>query len=95
MYLGVSLEQAETKGRTKFWLMSAEKYVKAAVVNLEATLAKRDMRLPTSHYPMPENYHTSEGISNKINAQGFQSYQELIGELRWAVNMGRFNIFWK
>ena len=35
MYLKASLEQVETKGGTKCWSMSAKKYVKAAVVNLE------------------------------------------------------------
>ena len=41
MYLGASLEKAETKGGTKCWLMSAKKYFKDAVINLEAKLAKR------------------------------------------------------
>ena len=43
MYLGASLDQVKTKGRTKCWSMSAKTYVKAAIVNFEATLAKRDM----------------------------------------------------
>ena len=43
MYLRASLEQVETKGGTKFWSISDEKYVKDAVVNLEETLTKRDM----------------------------------------------------
>ena len=68
MYLGASLEQVKIKGRTKFWSISDEKYVKAAVVNLEAMLAKRYMQLPTSNSPMPTNYHPSEDFSNKINA---------------------------
>ena len=41
MYLGESLEKVETKGGTKCWLMSAKINFKAAVVNLEARLAKR------------------------------------------------------
>ena len=81
MYLGASLEQAETKDRTKCWSMSAKKYAKASVVNLEATLAKRDMQLPISHYPMLTNQHHSEYVSNELNARGVQSYQELIGEI--------------
>ena len=43
MYLGESLEQVETKGGTKCWLRSSKKHVKAAVVNLYETLAKREM----------------------------------------------------
>ena len=73
--------------------MSAKQYVKADVVNLEATLAKRDMRLPTSNYLMPTNYHPSEDVSNKLNAQVLQAYQEMINELRWSVEIGRVDIF--
>ena len=68
MYLGASLEQVKTKGGTKCWSISSKKYVKAAVGNLEATLAKRDMRLPTSHSIMLKNYHPSEDVSNELNA---------------------------
>ena len=70
-----------------------QKIFKAAVVNLESTLAKRDMQLPTSHSRMPKNYHPSEDVSNKLNTRGVQAHQELIGELRWAVKIGRVSIF--
>ena len=75
MYLVASLEKSETKNGTKCCLMSTRKYVKAAVVNLEATLTKRDMQLPTSHSPMPKKYHPSQDFSNKLNARGVQAYQ--------------------
>ena len=68
MYLVASLQQVKTKGGTKCWSMSAKKYVKATVVNLEAKLAKRDMRLPTIHSLMPTNYHPSKDVSNDLNA---------------------------
>ena len=45
------------------------------------------MQLPTSHYPMPKNYHPIEDVSNELNAQGVQAYQELIGEIRWGLMM--------
>ena len=92
MYLGASLEKVETKGGIKCWSMSAKKYVKAAVGNLEETLAKRDMRLNTSHSPMLTNYHPSEDFINDLNVQGFQAYQELIGDLRCVSEIGRANI---
>ena len=79
MYPGASLEKVKTKGWTKCWSIYASKYVKAAVVNLDATLGKKDMRLTTSQYSMPANYHPSEDVSNELNARGVQAYQELIG----------------
>ena len=93
MYLGASLEKVETKGKTKCWSMSAKKYFKATVVKLEATLSKRYMQLPTSHYLIPTNYHPSEDVSNYLKTRGVQAYQELIGELLWAVEIGRVECF--
>ena len=72
--------------------MSAKKHVKAAVVNLEAMIAKRYMQLPTSHSPMPTKYHPIGDVSNKINARWLQTYKELIGEIRWAVEIGQVEI---
>ena len=72
--------------------MSSEQYTKAAVTNLEATLAKQDMRLPTSSVPMSVSYHPSKDVSPELNVQGIQTYQELIGILRWAVKIGRLDI---
>ena len=69
MYLGASLEQVKTKGGTKCWSMSAETYVKTAVVNLAATLANRNMQLPTSHSQMPTNYHPNKDVSNELNSR--------------------------
>ena len=73
MYLVSLLEQFETKGGTKCWSTSTEKYVKASVVNLQATIFKRDMQLPTSHSPMSTNYHPIEDVSNELNARGVQA----------------------
>ena len=73
--------------------MSAEKYVEAAVINLEATLANRGMRLPTSHSPMPKYYHPIEDVINKLNKRGVQADQELIGDLRWEVEIVQVDIW--
>ena len=40
------LSQVETEIGTKCWLMSSEKYVKAAIDSLESKLGKSDMNLP-------------------------------------------------
>ena len=77
---------------TRLNLQTSEQYVKAAVTNLEATLSKQDMRLPTSSVPMSVSYHPSEDVSLELNVQGVQTYQELIGILRWAVEIGRVDI---
>ena len=56
------------------------------VENVEETLAKKGIRLPTKcnlpteHVYRPEIYFTGE-----LKAYGLQWYQELIGSLCWAV----------
>ena len=42
MHLGASLLELETADGKKCWTMSSEKYVKAAIENVEARLAKSD-----------------------------------------------------
>ena len=69
-----------------------QKYVKDAVVNLEATIAKRDMRLPTSHSTIPTKYHPRKNVNNELNSRGVQAQQELIGEIRWAAEIRRIEI---
>ena len=70
-----------------------QKNTKDAVVNLESTLAKRGMQLLTIHSPMLINYHSSEYFITKLNTRGVQAYQDLIGDLGWAVEIGRVDIF--
>ena len=41
---------------------------------------------------MPTIYLPIEEVSKYINAQGVKTYQELIGILRWAVEIRRVNI---
>ena len=46
MYLGELIQKAETVYGTECWMMSAEKYVKAAVENVELELSKSNCRIP-------------------------------------------------
>jgi hypothetical protein len=93
MYLGATLQKVETREGTKCWSMSSEKYVKAAITNVEEKLAKSDLRLPSKCItPMSNGYHPSEDTTRELDADGLQYYQELIGVLRWAVEIARLDI---
>ena len=41
---------------------------------------------------MLTSYHPREDVSKEMNVQGVQTYQELIGILRWAIEIGRVDI---
>ena len=47
MYLGALIQKVETADGTECWMMSAEKYVKADVENVELKIAKSNCRLPS------------------------------------------------
>ncbi len=93
MCLGVTLEKKTNSQGTKCWTMSPEKCVDAAVKNVEEKLAKDGLRLPNKcPTPMVGDYHPSDDVSAELTAVGLHYYQELIGVLRWAVEIGRLDI---
>jgi hypothetical protein len=93
MYLGASLDKMRLESGKYCWTMSPEKYVKAAVTNVEEELAKRGKRLPSKCVtPFSSGYAPWLEESPELNADGVQRYQELIGQLRWAIEIGRVDI---
>ena len=50
------------------------------------------MHLPKCRTPMSTSYHPSEDVTKELNVEGVQFYQEIIGILRWAVEIGIVNM---
>ena len=92
VYLGAQLDKMSVDG-FKGWTMSSEKYVKSAIKNIEQTLAEMNQRLPTNcRTPLSSGYRPELDTSPELKAEGLQRYQELIGILRWAVELGLVDI---
>ena len=92
MYLGAELGRMTMDGR-EAWYISSEKYVRAAIENIEKQLAENGRRLPVGcRTPLSYGYRPENDTSPELKAQGIQKYQELIGILRWAVELGRVDI---
>ena len=94
VYLGAQLDKITTDQGIECWTMSAEKYVNASVTNVEEALAKIGLRLPGKVWtPLPADYKPEMETSAELMTEdGIQTYQELIGVLRWAVELGRVDI---
>ena len=91
-YLSAVLGQVDIDGNTG-WYMSSEKYVKSAIENVEQTLRKSGLKLPSScKTPLSLSYRPELDTSPELKEDGLQCYQELIGVLRWAVELGRVDI---
>ena len=92
MYLGATLSVMEDNG-VQGWCMASDKYVKAAVENVELELARVNQRLPSRcKTPMTVGYCPERDVSAELTSVGIQRYQELIGVLRWAAELGRVDI---
>ena len=74
--------------------MSLEQYVKAAVTNVEEDLAKHAKRLPSKCVMTPFSCNYAPWLEEmpELKAGGVQCFQELIGQLWWAVEIGRVDI---
>ena len=94
-YLGARIEKMTTANGTECWAQSADKYLAESVKNVDATLVSRGQRpLPTKGCPTPlsNKYRPELDVSAELGREGHQYYQELIGVLRWAVELGRLDI---
>ena len=81
MYLGAALSIMEDDG-IQGWCMTSDKYVKAAVENVELELARVNQRLPSRcKTPMTVGYRPKRDVLSELTSVGVQSYHELIGVL--------------
>ena len=91
-YLGAVLGQINIDGKTG-WYLSSEKFVKSAVENVEQILQKGGQKLPSKcKTPLSSSYQPELDTSPELKEGGLQCYQELIGVLRWSVELGRVDI---
>jgi hypothetical protein len=77
------------------WSQSSDKYVKAAIENVETKLKASDRVLRSAKHctaPFVTGYRPELDVSAELALEGHRYYQELIGVLRWAVELGRLDI---
>ena len=93
MYLGAELSKIANEDGAECWAMSSEKYCIAAVNNVIDRLKTKGMNLPKRCVtPMKSGYRPELDSSRELNANDTQWYQEMIGQLRWACELGRVDI---
>ena len=75
------------------WAISSDKYCAAAVANVTDVLGKKGLRLPSKcATPLANNCRPEIDVTPELKADSLQYYQELVGLLRWAVEIGRVDI---
>jgi hypothetical protein len=87
-YLGAQISQKVIDG-VECWTMSSEQYVKAAIANVEAKLDKTGQCLPTRcNTPLQSGYRPELDVTVELKIEGIRYFQELIGVLRWSIELG-------
>ena len=92
-YLGADLSRLDNEDGDLCWGMSSDKYCQSLLTNIEDVLAKKGLRLPSKCFtPLKGSYKPELDGTCELKADGVQLYQELIGSLRWAIEIGRVDI---
>ena len=92
-YLGADMSQMDNEHGDLCWAMSSDKYCQALVKNVEERLEKKGLRLPSKCIlPLSNGYKPELDCTAELKADGVQWYQEIIGQLRWAIELGRVDI---
>ena len=92
-YLGAKLTRRVMDGVSR-WAISSHKYVEAAVKNVEQMVKSKPKYKweRNKQTPMVGNYVPELDGSPELSADDLTLFQELIGVLRWATEIGRVDI---
>ena len=67
--------------------------MKGIIKNVELRMVNEGMMLPRrAETPMSSDYAPELDANTVLESDVITMYQELIGELRWAIEIGRFYI---
>jgi len=95
-HLGADMGQSaipdDTRGK-HHWHMSSDTYTKDAIKTVESKLEAEGRKLSTrADTPLSTNCRPGLDITEELDLEGTNYYQNLIGVLRWAVELGRVDI---
>ena len=101
MYLGADINTTTFSDGSKAWTMGSKTYVKSAVKNIKARLAEDGLRFNTKlssvEYSAKQPFSSTEyrpelDTSTECTPEQTHFYQNVIGILRWLVELGRIDI---
>jgi hypothetical protein len=97
-YLGAQVYEHSLRDGRKAWGMTSEKYVRNAVNTVESLIKEDGDGLhlkTTAKEPLPPSYKPELDTTRELGDKLTSRYRQLIGILRWAVELGRTDIYYE
>jgi len=92
MFLGAQVSSRIILGK-ECWTMTSNKYINAAIQRVQETASKRGKIIGgRGNTPLPSDYRPEVDVTSELLPDMMREYQEFIGILRWAVELGRIDI---
>jgi len=98
IYLGAGISKYTLSSGKECWSMDSKQYIRAAVETVQRLLEEDGRELKTSkrtggtHGALPVNYQPELDATAECDAEHASRYRQIIGILRWAIELGRFDI---
>lgn len=95
-YLGADVQKLQADDGRIVWALSSESYIKGAIDTVQRLLAEDGRQLKSGKRnhkgPLPPGYKPELDTTPELRIEHVSRYQQLIGILRWAVELGRIDI---
>ena len=94
-YLGANIEKVQLEDGRNVWSMTCVDYITGAIRNVSSMLEgdKAPLKMfGDGHRPYPSSYRPELDVTELLSDALINRYQQLIGMLRWSIELGRIDI---
>ena len=98
IYLGAGISKYTLSNGKECWSMDSKQYVNSAIDTVKNLLSEEGRELKTSkttgktHGALNPNYRPELDATQECDAEHASRYRQIIGILRWAIELGRYDI---
>ena len=95
-YLGANVQKVQLADGSTAWSMTCVDYLKGVISNVNKNLEQAKTSLKNfgdGKRPYPSSYRPEIDVSRELDPEQTNYFQQLIGILRWSIELGRIDIY--
>jgi hypothetical protein len=96
IYLGANIDKVQMPDGREVWASSPRDYVRNAIKTVEGLFSEDGegyVLKNNAKDPFPANYKPELDVTDELGPELLSRYLQLIGICRWAIELGRIDIF--